>query len=216
MLFKLIYGKDGPKDFFELNPGAKAIPEFAERTSQQMWFVCLVADHDHDSPLRTLPEDRRRYHAALTAGYQMEATRPDKNTRNLLAGKVATVEKAIAKHREIQYDEDKESLEAITRQIQEARALMAMDKIAAVTYKDEEGNDHTDTAAAIKLAADAAKLGTNLDKLLAAKDNILARIKQREPTTQVPTLISAGLQDDGSNRSTLDRIMAAKRTNTDE
>src|SRR5690606_28613191 len=108
----------GEKDFFELNPGAKAIEEFNKCSSRQMFFVCLVADRDYDSPLRTLPERTRREKAVVIAGYPREGNRPDKNARNLINGKVESVEAAITKYYEIQFDEDKAMLHAINAQIQ--------------------------------------------------------------------------------------------------
>src|SRR5690606_33929230 len=97
MLFKL----EDDKDFFDLNPGAKIIPEFKDRSSNQMIFISLVADRE--SPLRTIPEDKRRVKAAEIAGYvgREKDGRYDKNHRNLVEGKVEFVEKAIVKYREL-------------------------------------------------------------------------------------------------------------------
>lgn len=201
MLFKLINGKD----FFELNPGARAIEEFNACTSRQMWFVALTADVDWDNPLRTLPEEERRYHAAMTAGYKMEGNRPDKNAREIIAGKSKTAEAAIRKYLEIQYDEENANLAAMNRQIQEVREILTFDKIKACT----EGNV-VDLERVTKLAQDAVKLGTNLAALIEQRDALRARITSREPSVpELATFAGVSFESD-PNTSLVDQLMSKK------
>jgi hypothetical protein len=47
MLFHVISGRD----FFEENPGARAVPEFEACTSREMSYVALMTDYD--TPLIT-------------------------------------------------------------------------------------------------------------------------------------------------------------------
>ena len=219
MLFRL---EDG-KDFFELNPEAKAIKEFSERTSQQMWFVALVADYG--SPLRQLPEKKKKEKAAEIAGYGKEASgRGDKNYRNLVDGKVPTVEAAIQKYNDIQYDEDADMIEAINRQIQEAIYFSKLDKEEACTietvrtFRDgsTEKTRRIDTAAMSKLASDASKMTKGLPELRAKKKEIMSQmIAGGKLPTNVTTYTAADIapeqgEEENTQLSTLDQFMSKK------
>jgi hypothetical protein len=175
----------GTKDFFEENPGARAMEKYNKCTSRQMLFVCLVADRDWDAPLRTLPERQRRERAVILSGYPMEGTRPDKNGRNLIAGKVESVEKAIEQYREDQYDEERVMLDAITAQIQETLDTMASNKEELAkrikTKTDKDGNTEIETFIDAKqlsiLKMEAVKLSEKLPALRAAKKALLEGMK---------------------------------------
>ena len=127
MLFKLHYEKSP----FELNDGLKAIREFAALTDRQFTAVALYTDYD--SPIRKLPDLQRKEQAAIIAGYPMEGKRVDKNGRNFVDGKVGSMEKAIKKYKEIQYDRDRETLAGIDRQIHEIMEIVKEDKNQAAT-----------------------------------------------------------------------------------
>lgn len=208
MVFKLIHGIDP----FELNPGALAIEDFKNLTPQQFTFVCLIADTDYDNPLKTLPEQLRREKAVKVAGYGMESDgkRFDKNARNMINGKVETVEKAIITYRDNQFDEDKAALEAVDKQIEEARKLMRSDKEAiAVKMGDPE--------LAFKLANQAIKLGEGIAKLMATKKELKKLIQEKEPVKMnIETGTAADLDNipdedgEGEKMSTLDRVMSKK------
>lgn len=152
MLYKVIDGQD----IFELNSELLAIPEFKNLTSRQMTFVCLVADRK--TPLRTLPERERREKAARIAGWPTEGTRLDRNGRDVVAGKVPSIEAAIAKYNEYQYDEDQVTLDTINHQIHEIRDYLKSDKSEA---KDKG-----------KALEQAAKLGKQLPELVEAKQRL--------------------------------------------
>jgi hypothetical protein len=105
MLFKVIAGKD----IFDLNPELRAIQEFENLTSRQMLYVILAVDYK--SPFRKLAPLDRKAKAAQEAGWKMEADgkRLDMNGRNLVNGKVASVERAIKKYNMLQKNEDYET-----------------------------------------------------------------------------------------------------------
>jgi len=227
MLFKVLSTfKDAPeKEFFVVNPGADAIHEFSILTTRQMFFVCLVADRDPDSPLRTLPETVRRQKAAEIAGYKFEGGRLDKNGRNAVDKKVPNIEKAIAKFTEIQYDSDQASLDAIEAQIQEANMMMKMDKMEAtrkeIVKVKQDGSStkesFIDVELAFKLAEQAVKLGSRLVELKETRQNLLLLIQNKNgetPLNDIVTFTSNDIsEEDFSNTetSTIDMVMAKQR-----
>ena len=216
MLFKL----EDEKDFFDLNPEAKLFEPFKRRSSQQMVFVALVADKE--SPLRTLPEDKRREKAAIAAGYTgMDEGRPDKNFRDLVGGKVETVEAAIAHYKELQYDEDQAMLDSINQQIQDAIRMGAMNKEEACTvvktkrYKDgtREEERFLDTKRLTAMAIDIAKYIERLPALRRKKKELLGQVKADRPDMplNVTTHTAADIPEDIEElkMSTLDKLVQA-------
>lgn len=121
MLFRIEQGKD----FFDLNPEAKAIEEFGRCTARQMDYVALATDYK--TPFRKLSIEERKYQAAMTAGYKLEKNGKtlDTNTRNLLNDKVGNVVAAIKKYKELMRDEDREIDLSIGKLIEDIRALNA-------------------------------------------------------------------------------------------
>lgn len=115
--------KVSENNIFDDNPELKTVPEFANCTSQQMKYVVLA--FDYGSPYKKLPAKSRKEKAAFRAGYKYEkgGKRLDMNARNVIAGKVRTVQAATAKFMELQYDEDRESYEAIKTLITDIRKL---------------------------------------------------------------------------------------------
>jgi len=108
-------------DVFEDNPELRTIPEFSHKmfTDRMMKYVMLM--EWHLSPLRLLRYEDRKYKAALLAGYKLEkdGSAPDVNMRNVMNGKVNSIEAALRVMREIQFDEDKDIDEAYNSQIRE-------------------------------------------------------------------------------------------------
>lgn len=223
----------GKKDFFEMNPGALAIPEFSVLSSNQMFAVTLIADRDFDSPLRTLSEKDRREKAVLIAGYKREADgkRPDKNARNIIDGKVASVEEALKKYYEIQYDEEKAMLSSLNAQIKEAIHLMQMDKREACkvvktkynkVQKETTKEEYVDMAMVVKLTSDAMKIGIPLQELKKTRDSLQRELEKSSPidnlmTGTVSDIISSdeeefGDSDNDNGLTTLDKYMQKQRT----
>lgn len=119
MLFKIVHGED----VFVTNPGLKALEAFKDMTDRQMKYVILATDYK--SPFRKLPLDERKYNAAVEAGYRLEkdGKRLDMNGRNLVAGKVMAVEGAIKRYKDLQKDEDYETLLSVGTLIAQIREL---------------------------------------------------------------------------------------------
>lgn len=216
------------REFFELNPGAEAIEEFNKCTSRQMFFVCLVADRDSDSPLRTLPELTRRTKAAEIAGWPLEdGKRLDKNGRNLVAGKVESVETAIAKYREMQYDENEDMLLAVDSQIQEAIYMMKANKeelctvVEKKTHKTKEGQVTTtetksvDGKMLVQMIKDSMKLGAGLAELKLTREKLASMLpKTNTVLSDLTTYTSNDFTEEElveTEQSTIDMVMAKKR-----
>lgn len=194
MLFKI----DQSVDFIELNPSVKAIPEFAERTSQQLTFIALVADYQ--SPLQQLPERQRREKAAQLAGYKFESDgkRLDKNGRNIVEGKVDSVELGIKKYRELAPDYDKEMLQAVDNRIYSIMEALKTDY--TIIHK-------TDPSKALTLEEKSAKLGTRLAEL---RDTRLKLQETVQSNVKIDTFTSADLPND-SEQSVLQQYMDRKQ-----
>lgn len=212
MLFKLHYEKSP----FELNDGLKAISEFANLTDRQFTAVALYADYE--SPLRKLPDLPRKEQAAIIAGYPLEGKRLDKNGRNFVDGKVASVEKAIKKYKEIQYDKDRETLAGIDRQIYEIMAIVKEDKIQAATKVtvSKEGNrsEVVDHELRYKLVEAATKMAKNLPDLYKTRKEMIDLMGEKENVPELPTFTSSDViidneEDETSNEnlSTVDQYM---------
>lgn len=222
----------GKKDFFEMNPGARAIPEFSTLTSNQMFAVTLIADRDYDSPLRTLSEKVRREKAVLIAGYKREpdGKRPDKNARNIIDGKVESVEAAIKKYYEIQYDEEKAILSSLNTQIKEAIDLMQLDKREACkvvktkynkVQKETTKEEYVDMAMVMKLTKDAMTIGIPLQELKKTRDNLQRELEKSAPIDNLMTgtVVDIIGEEDAeefvesdNNLTTLDKYMEKQRT----
>ena len=165
----------------EDNPEILAIPEFAKLTDRQLRFVCLVADRR--SPLRTLPEKDRREKAARICGWPTEGSRLDRNGREVVAGGVANIEKAIEKYLEYQYDEHQADYDAIVKQIQEIRDYLKSDK-----------EDTKDKGKALEQAA---KLGERLPSLIEAKQKLESLLQVSiDNKPEITTFTSADLPDE--------------------
>lgn len=119
----MIYKVEHDKDVFELNPELRAIKEFADLTHRQMVYTILVTDFK--SPFRKLSLEEKKEKAAITAGFKLEkdGKRLDMNARNLVQGKVGTVEAGIKKYKELQRDEDYETLLSLSALISQIRAM---------------------------------------------------------------------------------------------
>lgn len=107
-------------DVFEDNPELRTVPEFSgvNFTDRMMKYVMLVAWYK--SPLRMKSPEDRKFKAAVWAGYKLEkdSNRPDINMRNVLTGKVATIEAAIRAMKELNPNEWKIA-EAMQYQVDE-------------------------------------------------------------------------------------------------
>lgn len=199
MLFKIKQGVD----IFELNPELSTIDEFSKLDSRQMTTVALYADYE--SPFKTKPDQQRRELAAKTAGYEMEpdGKRLDKNGRNFVYGKTVSLERAIAKYREIQYDENKSILEAYDKLIQKAIFLMS--------YSPKDEDMEKNPKQVLEMAEKAAKLAKELPGIKEAKIKIQDMLKMsRDNAPEIKTNTALDLpEDDGDTPlSTIDKLMS--------
>ena len=210
MLFKLHYEKSP----FELNDGLKAIREFASLSDRQFTAVALYADYS--SPLRKLPEQQRREQAAIIAGWPMEGRRLDKNGRNFALGKVKSIETAISKYKEIQYDKDRETLAGIDRQIHEIMEIVKEDKIKAATKistsKDGQVTETIDHELRYKLVEAATKMAKTLPDLYKSRKEMMDLIGDKENMPELPTFTSMDVtseedEETDENLSTVDQYM---------
>lgn len=180
MLFKVEVGKD----VFEINQELKSIPEFERLTSRQMVYVILSTDYS--SPFRKMTVEDRNHQAAITAGYKYEkdGTRLDMNARNLVEGKTGSVQAAIKKYREIQHDDDYETLQSVSKLIADVRAF---------NNKKDKNINELDKAVSMTTG--------KLDKLMATKKAIEEIIGAREdlPTDPKENIVADNdLVDEGS------------------
>lgn len=158
MLFLL--EKDKP--VLESNPQFKVFEEFEACSDRELRYICLT--YDYDTPLRSLPLSERKEYALDMAGFKREqGGRPDKNARNTINGGVPKVNSAIQRYNSLQYDQEKELLNALTIQINQVIDLMKKER------KDDSEWD------LIK------KLRPDLPKMIAEKKELEVIIGYREP-----------------------------------
>lgn len=182
-------------------------------TDRQFTAVALYADYE--SPLRKLPDVKRKEQAAIISGYPMEGKRLDKNGRNFVDGKVKTIEVAIDKYREIQFDKDRETLLGIDRQIHEIMEIVKEDKIKAATkvVVSKEGNrsEIVDQELRYKLVDAATKMAKTLPDLYKSRKEMLDLIGEKENPPEIPTFTSKDVVDEDDitddNLSTVDQYM---------
>lgn len=179
MLFKVIAGKDT----FSLNPQLKAIEEFARLTDRQMTYVILATDYK--TPFKRLSQEERKFQAAVSAGYKLEADgkRLDNNGRNLVAGKVGSVVAAINKYNALQKDDDYETLLSVTLLISQIRDL---------------NNQPDKTVAELEKAV---KLTMSLDKLVETKKRLEQILDMREEEEVDPSIGGDSSGEDGTLKS---------------
>lgn len=211
MLFKLHYEKSP----FDLNDGLKAIREFAALTDRQFTAVALYTDYD--SPIRKLPDLQRKEQAAIIAGYPLEGKRVDKNGRNFVDGKVGSMEKAIKKYKEIQYDRDRETLAGMDRQIHEIMEIVKEDKIKAATKvsvsKDGNRTESVDHELRYKLVEAATKMAKTLPDLYKSRKEMIDLMGEKENIPDLPTFTSSDIfidndeEETDENLSTVDQYM---------
>lgn len=118
MLFKVT-----PNNFFYDNPEAKSINEFRNLNSDIMKFITLV--HDYKSPLRQLPEEERIEVAIEQISFKKTPTgRLSKTEKEIREARNEKINKAVEFYNKIQFDEDKDSLDAYDNLISDIKNLM--------------------------------------------------------------------------------------------
>lgn len=179
----MLYSIHPEKDIFELNPGLKAVPLYAKLTSRQMTYVCLLCDPSRDNPIRTLSGKQRKERACILAGYPMESDgkRLAKNAREIVEGRVASIEAAIEEFEKNHHNAQIRNREALRKQITEIRDFLESDKRIPLVERgkiilNSKGEEiFTTDQKALKLASELAVKLPELEnalELLEAKDPI--------------------------------------------
>lgn len=201
---------------FDINPEIKAIPEFAklddpavnsvspDARDRRMRFVILYADKK--SPLRTLPDKQRREQAARIAGYHLEeGKRLDKRGRDIVAGNYVTVEAAIKKYREIQFDEDEDILET-------KRTLIQKNKEYIRSINNEKDPNRKDYGRDLKIANE---IASKLPDLVKSLKELEEAMKANEPKTEIKGIEKytnlEEEEDDSTQMSFIDRVMMGEQ-----
>lgn len=113
------------KDFFKENPWAKGIPEFIKLEDREMKYIALV--YDYKSPLvrGKLPLQERKTRAIEIAGFESTPKgRPSKQETDLIEVRTQEIHEAIKRYKDLQFDEDLDTLEAYSELIEEFKETM--------------------------------------------------------------------------------------------
>jgi mRNA-degrading endonuclease RelE of RelBE toxin-antitoxin system len=183
MLYKIIHDQD----IFELNPGLRAVEKYAKLTDKQMKVVLLVCDPSKDNPIKTLTGADRRVRACVLAGYPYESDgkRLAKNARDIVQGKVQSIEDAIEEFKKNHYNERDKNKEALRKHIAEVRDFLTSDKKVPVVGKqgivlDKEGNEvWVVDQKALKLASELGEKLPGLEKALKELEDLDPQDNQR-------------------------------------
>jgi len=120
------------KPIFETNPELSQIPEFASVADKILKWIFIV--YDWEGPYRKLPPKKRREIAAHKMLFSdNKRTKFDKYVYKMLDGDIPEVNMAIAAFMETQYDEDRETIEALEEGIRDLRRMMGKE---AKDFKD--------------------------------------------------------------------------------
>ncbi len=110
-------------EFFEDNPEARVVPEFDQVGGVVMKFICLI--YGYRSPIKQMPVEPRRKKAISLCGIERTPTgRPSKLEKDLLELRDPKIKAAISVFKEIQFDEDVDTIEAYDEQIAEFRDFL--------------------------------------------------------------------------------------------
>lgn len=110
MLFKI----DLDKKIRDLNPEIDIIPALKELSDRTLKYVFLV--YDYKSPYRELPIKERKEKVGFLVGFKRETgkqNRFDKNAREIMSGRHPRTERAINAFKDLIYDSDRDTYQAI-------------------------------------------------------------------------------------------------------
>lgn len=196
MHYKIISGKD----IFELNPGLRAVDKFSKLTDTQMKYVCLVMDNSSDNPIKTLEGEKRKEKAAKLAGYSMtesDGKRINKNVREIIEGKITSINEAIEIYKELHYNEDMSTQESLVAQISQIREFL-----------NKPNKKHKELESSIKLAE---KLPTLIKAKKEVEQLLNLTVTQKPELDDVVVLPEIPTENSSDEpMSTLDEYMMAK------
>lgn len=190
MLFKV----EADKSVFETNPGLKADPVFSKSPERTLRYIFLM--YDYKSPYRQLPIPKRRDLCLELSGFKREKRKDlkpgrqqswDKSAYDVSRLAVPTAKGAYNRFKEIQHDEDMETLIAYDQQIEQFRDIM----------KKKTKDDHE-----LKFALAVMK---EMPKLLAARKEIIENLDLVEEQ-YLPEIEVEEPQEDKEELSTLDKL----------
>ena len=111
------------ENIFADNPELSMFQHLRELTSSQLKWVALV--YDYESPISQMPLPVRQIKAGHLANLAFDENgEPTGVLKDAIAGKHEKIGNAIREYREIQFDEDKETLIAYNEQLKEFREFM--------------------------------------------------------------------------------------------
>jgi hypothetical protein len=164
------------KPIFEEHPELSQIHEFASLPDKVLKWIFMV--YDWDGPFRKLPIAKRREIAANNILYTANRrTNFDKYVTKLLKGEVTEVNMGIAAFNETQYDEDRETLEALKDGIKDIRRMM---KEKAKNFKDAK--DKADLAKKLREMAEEKKI---LEDIFELRDGLASDEEDYERSASV-------------------------------
>jgi hypothetical protein len=160
MLFKVT-----SKKLYEDNPEILGIAEFDKVDDRLLKWIFFV--YDYESPYRKIPFDQRKDLVADKYLFsETKGTKFDKLCKEALVGKYPPVQKAIAAFKEMQYDDDRETLESIKLGIRDLREMFRM---PATTFK--EAKEKADLGGKIRQLAEEKKMLEQLFELRDSSDD---------------------------------------------
>jgi hypothetical protein len=136
---------------FKDNPELSTIKEFASIPDKILKWVFLV--YDYEGPYRKLPlKERREFAAKKHLFTESGRTKMDKYVKEMLETGIPEVNHAIATFKEIQYDEDRETLNALDEAIRDLRSVL---RRPAENFKDAKAK--ADLAPKMRMMAEERK-----------------------------------------------------------
>ena len=126
------YFKISDKKFFEDNPEAKVFPEFQNLTDEQMKYIALM--YSYRSPIKNMEFEKKQKEAIRLAKFVPTPTgRPSKWESDVVEVRADYIKIAMAKFKELQFDEDKEDFDAYCEQLEDFRLFLRI--------KNKKGTD---------------------------------------------------------------------------
>lgn len=173
---------------FKDNPELTVIEELMGLNEAQVKFILLA--YDYTGPFRQLGKQACLTKSAIIAGYKDSQGGLSQGGKDLVSGKIESVNKAIKWFLSIQKNETRELVAAYTDQIDEMKLFLKRPK-----------QDEKDWAIALKIVKEL--------PIVIAKRNELEKIMMT--TNETVEEVAAKPSDENTNMSTLDKINIRKQ-----
>lgn len=153
------------KPLYKDNPEILGISEFDSVDDRLLKWIFFV--YDYESPYRKIPfEQRKELIADKYLFSESKGTKFDKLCKEALKGQYPPVQKAIAAFKEMQYDDDRETLESVKLAIRDLREMLGK---PASNFK--EAKDKADLGSKIRQLAEEKKMLEQLFELRGSDDD---------------------------------------------